>query len=200
MFGRDYVRSGLGSRDKRNSDYPFNYYKPHKLGFFRGVKARKREIVVTLTWSATVALVMIKSHWLVYANNPVLIEYGIAWSEVDQWCPRLDTLDFLLILAFSLIVGAILLDIETIVYSFIATAFLSFALAIAYACLFIWYTLRWGEILSLMGGWWEWGWFVAATAMKPMFRMFFPLVVLLCLIGAFLGAFTRVFLQPSAES
>ncbi len=177
-----------------------NIYNTRKLGFFRWLKARKKKIVVTLTWSATVALVMIKSHWLAYANNPVLVEYGIAWTEVDQWCPRLTMLDFLLILVFSLVVGAIILDLETIVYSFIATAFLSFTFAITYACLFIWYILRWGEALSLVGGWWEWGWFVVYAAMKPMFRMFFPLVVLLCLIGAFLGAFIRGFLQPSAES
>jgi hypothetical protein len=177
-----------------------NIYYWRKLGFFKWIKVKKKEIIITLIWSTVVALVMIKAHLLVYINNPILIEYGIAWTEVDQWCPRLDTLDFLFILFISIVVGAILMDFDTILYSYIATTILSFTFAIIYACVFIWYVLKWGEVLSLVGGWWSFGDFVIYAAMKPMFRMFFPLVVLMCLLGGFGGAFIRGILQPSAES
>jgi len=167
--------------------------------FFRWLKTRKREIAVTLTWSIAVALVIIKSYWLLYVTHPVLVEHGIAWTRVNEWVPRLGTLDYLLIFLMSVIAGAILVDLKNIIYSFIATVVFSFVFAVTYSSLFIWYILKWGETLSLLGGWLAWIGDVIYVAMLSIFRMVFPLVILLCILGVFLGAFGRGILQPSAQ-
>jgi len=178
-----------------------NIYYARKLGFFRFfrlLKERKKEITTTLLWSGAVALVIIKSYWLAYATNPVLVEHSIAWTEIDQWIPRLDTIDLLLIFLFSTIAGVIILDLETVVYSFVATAVLSFAFAAAYSALFIWHILEWNRAFPILG--WRCVEYVITVAIRNIFRMTIPFVVVLCLLGVLLGAFGRGIIRPSAES
>jgi len=175
-----------------------NIYYTRKLGFFRLLKARKKEIITTLAWSAAIALVIIKSYSLAYATYPVLVEHGIAWTEIDQWIPRLDTLDLLLIFLFSTIAGAILLDLETVIYSFVATAVLSFVFAAVYSSFFIWHILEWNRAFPILG--WRCVEYVISAAIRNIFRMAIPFVALLCLLGVLLGAFSRGIIRPSAES
>jgi hypothetical protein len=175
-----------------------NVFAAHKLGFVKWLGARKKKIAVTLTWSVAIAGIVIKSYWLVYATNPVLVEHGIGWTQVDQWIPRLDTLDCLLIFLLGIIAGAILVDLETVLYSLIATTILSFLVPIAYSSLFIWYILRWGEAISVLGGLLLLQ-NVIYVAIISIFRMVFPIVVILSLLGVLLGAFGRGFIDPSAE-
>ena len=171
-----------------------------KLGFLKKLKARKKEISVTLLWSGLIALLPIKSYWLVYVNNPVLMKASVAWTHVDQWIPKLGLWDFAVIFLISLIVGMVLMDLEVILYSIIAVNILSFIFAVAYSSYFIWYILRAGEAYSIWGGWWTWGQYVVYIAIKNIFRMTFPFVALFSFIGAFFGAFGRAMLEPSAET
>ncbi len=172
-------------------------YYARKLGFFKWIKVRKKPIIIVLVWSVAVALVIIKSYWLVYLKYPVLVEQGIAWTGIGQWVPRLDVYDLLLIFLFSTIAGAMILDIETTVYGFIATAILSFVIAGAYSFLFIWFILEYSNLLPYLG----WAVIERATtaAILNISRMTVPFVAIICLMGAMLGAFARGYFQPTAE-
>lgn len=169
-----------------------------KLGFFKWMKVRKKPIIIVLVWSVAVALVIIKSYWLVYLRYPVLVEQGIAWTRIDQWVPRLDIYDLFLIFLFSIIAGAMILDIETAVYGFIATTILSFVIAGAHSFLFIWFYLEYSNLLPYLG--------LAVierattAAILNISRMTIPFVAVLCLMGVMLGAFARGYFQPSSES
>jgi hypothetical protein len=177
----------------------FNIYSMHKLGLFAWLKHRKKTVLVTLVWSGIVALILIKSYWLVYAENFLLFKYSVAWTEISGWIPRLNFWDLMLIFALSIIAGAILLDVETDVYSLLANYTLSFSLAVIYVVAFIWFSLGYNEVFAA-GGFFEWGSFITYIATRIIFRMTFPLVQIFCLFGALVGTYTRCFLQPSAET
>ncbi len=173
-------------------------YYARKLGFFKWIKVRKKPIIIVLVWSVAVALVIIKSYWFIYLKYPVLVEQGIAWTGIEQWIPRLDIYDLLLIFLFSIIAGAMILDIETTIYGFIATTILSFVIAGTYSFLFIWFILEFNNILPYLG----WTTIERATtaAILNISRMTIPFVAILCLMGVMLGAFARGYFQPSSES
>lgn len=176
-----------------------NIYNAFDLGIFRWLKIRKKQIATTLGWSVAIALVIIKSYWIVYLRYPVLSEAKIIYTDVLDWTPRIDLWDLLIIFLFSLLAGAILLDIDKILYGFIASSFLSFAFAVTWSSFFIWFSIGVSEFLELFGFWTTLQ-FVLYGAVKNVFRMIFPTVQMLAFFGVFLGAFVRAYLQPSVES
>jgi len=181
-----------------------NIHYARELGVFKWLKARGKKIAVVLFWSLSVALVVIKSYWLVYITNWLYIgpnpyRSGIIWVDIfSSWAPALGTLDFVLILVISLIAGAILLDIETILYSFVVQSFLFFAFTVIWASFFIWYALEFGQYQGAVDFWTAIQ-VMAYNAIKNVFRMAFPLTFLLCFLGASLGAFARARFRPEAE-
>jgi hypothetical protein len=175
-----------------------NVYSAWKLGVFMWLREKRKAITITLMWSLAVAVVVIKSYWLAYVENPVLFENRIVWTSTINWMPRLTILDLILILIISLIAGALLIDLETIIYSLVANYALSFAFAVAYSTLFIWFTLGYGETFADAGGFLEMGPVVIYVAVRNIFRLIFPLAQIFCLLGAIIGAFIRGYLQPSA--
>lgn len=181
------------------SMFLLNIYIAHRQGFFMWVKARKKVITTTVVWSVAVALVMIKSFWLLYVENPFLVSQGIAASAV--YVPTLGMWDFVLLLFVSIIAGAIIVDIEIVVYSFIACVILSFAFALTYASLFVWFILGVGESLSLITPGISFLDVVQSTIQAGMMDVFKMILItsLICLLGVLLGAFLRSYLQPSAD-
>jgi hypothetical protein len=142
---------------------------------------------------------MIKSFWLLYVENPFLVSQGIAASAV--YVPTLGMWDFVLLLFVSIIAGAIIVDIEIVVYSFIACVILSFAFALTYASLFVWFILGVGESLSLITPGISFLDVVQSTIQAGMMDVFKMILItsLICLLGVLLGAFLRSYLQPSAD-
>jgi hypothetical protein len=180
-----------------------NIYYARELGVFKWLKARRKKIVVLLLWSLSVALIAIKSYWLIYLPHPIYLyppgsQTGVPYMETfSKYTPILDVWDFCLILAISLVVGAILLDLETILYSFLVHAFLFFTFIVTWMSLFIWYDLGYYHYESV-----DFSYavqLVVYLAVKNAFRMTFPLAFLLCFLGVFVGAFIRAYIKPSAE-
>jgi hypothetical protein len=178
----------------------FDIFSAHKLGFFMWLKNNMKTVGVTIAWSTIVAAILSKSYWLTYAGNPLLFKFGIAWTGIVEWIPKLSILDVVLIFAVSVIAGAILLDIETSIYSLLANYILSFALTAIYVVLFIWFSLGYSEIFASTGGFLEWGSFIAYIASRVVFRLTFPIVQIFCLFGVLAGTYLRGILQPSAET
>jgi len=176
----------------------FNVYYARKLGFFRWLAEKKKPIIIVLLWSLGIAVVEIIPYWRVYAENPVLFEFKIAWTQTVNLTPHISILDLIVILAMSLIAGILLIDVETVVYSLIANFALSFVFAVVYSTLFIWFSLGYNEVFALQGGFLEWGSYISYIAARNIFRLIFPMVQIFCLLGAMLGAFVRGRIQPSA--
>lgn len=197
-FKIDVFWIGMGSAIGIGFLLLLNIYSAQKLGFFVWLKEHKKPIAITMVWSLAIALVVIKSYWLVYAQNSTLIDNRIAWTQISNWVPRITILDLIIILVISIVAGAILPDIEIVVYSVLANFMLVFALAVLYSTCFIWFILGYGEFFAASGGFLEWGSWVAYVAFKNIFRLTFPLVHIFCFIGAIIGAFVRGYIEPSS--
>ncbi len=174
-------------------------------GIPRRIKDQRKPIIIVVAWSLSVALLMIKSYWLVFANNPRLfavasVNFDYIYTEIIEWMPRLNGVDFLLIFIFALIAGALLVDFKAILLGLIAHAVLVLTFSTAYATAYIWYVLGWGEIFSYDEGFMKWGQVVVWEAFRNMFRMAFVVLFMLAFLGVFLGAFARIRFQPSADT
>jgi len=169
------------------------------LHILQRLKARKKEMIIVMLWSVAVALVVIKSYWLTYVDNPILFDNHTIWTDHEVWIPRLSVMDFLSILVISAIAGAILLDLNIVIYSVVITVVLSAVFAITYSSFFIWYTLGGADFFIPLAGWWSWS-YAVHYALINIFRMIFPYAIATCSIGALFGAFSRGILQPSAET
>lgn len=177
-----------------------NIYYARKYGFFKWLGTKKRVIAVIMIWSLVVAVIIIREYWLSYIRNPILFSLPFYWFDDPNWVARLDVWDFIMIFVASAVAGALLLDIETMLFSAISNALLSFLFPVIYVTYFIWIILGWGNQFDLVGGFSRWGQYVIWDAIRIVFRMTFPIVQLLAFFGVFLGAFIRVYIQPSAES
>lgn len=165
----------------------------------RWVQMRKRWKIVAL-WSICVALIIIKSYLLPYLREPRLLETRMVTTIVSQWLPRLDAVDYLLIFAIGLLSGAILVDLQQVLYGWIAMTFLSLFIPVIFSAFFIWFALGAGEIFSSAFGWELAIENVSYIAFLIIFKMVFPVVPIFSLPAAFVGAFLRGFIQPSAET
>lgn len=181
-----------------------NIYFGYRYGFFRWLGrwlgTRKKTIAIVLCWSLLVTVVIIREYWLSYIRNPILFDVSFYWFENPDWIARLNFWDFLVIFLSSAVVGALLIDIETILFGTITNTILSFVFPVVYVTFFIWVVLGWGNQFNLVGGFLRWGQYVVWDSIRIVFRMTFPLVQLAAFLGVFLGAFARVYFQPSAES
>jgi hypothetical protein len=177
-----------------------NIYYAHKYGFFRWLGGKKRVIAVVMCWSLVIAVILIREYWLSYIRNPILFNMPFYWFDDPSWVARLDVWDFIIILVTSATAGALILDIEAILFSAISNAVLSFLIPVIYVTFFIWVILGWGNQFDLVGGFGRWGQYVIWDSIRIIFRMTFPIVQLLAFFGAFIGAFVRGYFQPSAES
>ena len=181
-----------------------NIYFGYRYGFIkwlgRWLGTRKKVIAIIMGWSLFVAVVIIREYWLSYIRNPILFDVSFYWFENPKWIAHLDFWDFLLIFLSSAVVGALLIDIETILFATITNTILSFVFPVVYVTFFIWVVLGWGNQFNLVGGFLRWGQYVVWDSIRIVFRMTFPLVELAAFFGVFLGAFVRVYFQPSAES
>jgi len=193
------VLSGLNIYYARKYGF-FGWLKAKTLEFARWLRERKRTFAVVLGWSFFIAVLIIREYWLSYINQPILFEMPKYWFDYSDWVARLNIWDFLLIFASSIIAGALLMDIETILFSSVASALLSFLFSVVFVTYWIWVVLGWGETWGLIGGFMRGGQFVMWDAARIVFRMTFPIVQLIAFTGVFLGAFVRGYFQPSAES
>lgn len=188
-----------------------NIYNAYRSGFFGWVrrkreptvnwfKTHRKQIVIVVSWSLVVAILMMKSYWLVFERDPRAFQAGIAYSDVSQWMPRLESLDYLIIIIAAFIAGVLLLDLYRIFVAFAANIILSYIFAITYICYFLWYPLRWDQ-LTFLGGWWQLGWqYSVYTSLMIVFRMSFPVVLIISFMAASIGGIARAIVQPSAEN
>jgi len=159
------------------------------------IKRKKVKLLIVFGWSVAFAIVTLKSYWLVYIQNPFLVQYGWVFTHMREWSPALVTIDYLVMIVVSLLAGALLMEFEDVFYSWIASLFLSFILSATLAFLLVWFSLGVGMTLASAG--------LADLTMVTrvlefvilnVFRMWFPLVPIISMLTALCGAFLRAFI------
>jgi len=150
------------------------------------LKRRRIDIAVIIGWSIAIALLIIRTYLIFYAESVRLSHYRIAYLYYEG--PTFTGLDHLLLIAISFFAGVILTDIKSIIYGFFTTIFLSSALATAYVFAYIWFELEYVRTLSHLPFGWEDAVFLAIV---NVFRFMFPLGILFTFLGIIIGIFVR---------
>jgi len=158
-------------------------------GFPKWIKSKKISILRIVLWSLFIALIIAKTYWFEYLDNPVLIEYRIFFTNIAAWVPKLQILDYIGIIFVNLVAGFLVIDFEKIIIEWVAASLLSFIFSITWAFLFMWYTLG-GGVLSV-AGLFVGSSYVISFAILNIFRMIFPFALMYsftaCLMGAFIA-------------
>jgi len=167
-------------------------------GALQRLRIMKTKLLVVFVWSFTVASLIVKSYWLLYIQNPELMEHGMIYTRVSKWIPRLSWIDYIIIIFASLVAGAVLVDLKDILFSWIASIFLILISSTLYMFLFVWFSLGAGAYFASLGvantmvSW------VLFYTMINVFWMYFPLVLFFSLLIGFVGSFLRSTFSPSA--
>jgi len=159
--------------------------------FWRLITRKKTALLTVALWTLTLSLVIIKSYWLAYLEtNPLGINrlsyYQIPYASYEGPSPRV--LDLLIIAVASLVVGLVLSDVKEVVYGYIASVSLSLVVGVAFVSFYIWVVLDLGALLSLAPYEWEW---VLFMAFWNVFRIMFPWLVAVSLLGVVAGSFLK---------
>jgi hypothetical protein len=147
--------------------------------------------LIVLAWSAVIAFVTIKSYWFVYVYNPELIEYRMIRTLLSKWIPRFFIEDYLIIIAASIIVGALLMDFSQIILGWMASIIVSFIFSVFYMFLFVWVCLGVGSHLSQQGLAHLWMVMVFDPVTLNVLAMWFPFTMLLPLLAGLAGPLLR---------
>lgn len=150
---------------------------------------KKKDIVLVALWTLLVSFLVIRVHYVTYAESIRLQYYQIPFA--DYGAPMAGVWDLLIVAIAGLIVGSFLSDIKEMIYGYLAMGCFSFIIAVVYVTLYIWYTLGWGPFFSYFAFDWEYPVFFAVATV---FRIVFPWILGCCLIGLVVAAFVRTWL------
>jgi hypothetical protein len=161
------------------------------------LKGKKVIILIVAFWTAALSIIVIREYWLLYQTYPHILmdpSYKVAYvNSLSGWVPHLYPLDNLFIFLVSVIAGFAIADLEAALFGFVATALVSTSLGVAYSTFFIWYVLDFGILgFSFFTT-------ILWAAFLNIFRMVFPMAILIAFFGSMFGSVTRAFVQPSAQ-
>jgi hypothetical protein len=163
----------------------------------RWIRDKRKVILIVCLWTAVLSSVTVWEYYNLYERYPFLKspEYSVAYVPTySQYAPKLYDLDYVVIIAASVLAGFAITDVEDTLFAFLASGFLSTLISVVYSTFFIWYVLGFGRVLDSS--------FITTImffALLNIFRMIFPLAVLATFVGSIFGAFLRGLVQPSAE-
>jgi hypothetical protein len=163
----------------------------------RWLKDKRYVALIVCLWTAVLSSVIVWEYYSLYEKYPFLKGpgYAVAFAPTySQYIPRLCTLDYIVVLAASVLAGFAIADIEDTLFGFLVSGILSTLISVAYSTFFIWYVLGFGSILG--------SGFITTmmwAALLNVFRMIFPLALLVTFLGSICGSFFRDLIQPSAQ-
>jgi len=141
-----------------------------------------RDILAMIGWATTITLMTIIAEYV----KPL---------PIGSTATSFDTLDLAIFLAASLGFGMFLVDPEKILYGFIGATFLSTAMSVIYSGLYDLYVLGLGEYFFEAAPGWEWEW-VAWFAFLRIFRLMFPVAIILVFAGGMIGGIVSDWIWP----
>ena len=155
---------------------------------FRKMLKMEKPLMV-LIWVVVISAILINAYLSIYFENIRFRRYKLIFSIYEN--PTLNPLDILSLLFASLIVGLVLSDLKTLFISYILSTIISLTLSILVCFCFIWYSLNLEGVLSAVPYGWEWGLY---AVILNTFRLSFPLVYVVTLVGAMFGILIRNYL------
>lgn len=155
------------------------------------ISKRRREVLLTVAWTLAVAALIIATHRTFYLtsakfrhyNIPYLIHSGPAFTDLAR----------VLLLAVGVLMGAFFTEVKRLIYSFFNTMVFSSLIGVVYVYVYIWSSLGLGQNLSQIAFGWELALFWAVV---NVFRIMFPIGVILSLIGFVVGSIVRIWISP----
>jgi hypothetical protein len=164
--------------------------------FGRWLKDKRHVIAIVCLWAAVLSSVTVWEYYSLYEKYPFLkTGYIVAFAPTySEYSPKLYTLDYVVVLVASVLAGFVIADIEYTLWGFLASGILSTLISVAYSTFFIWYVLGFGPTLGF-------GFITTIiwAAFLNVFRMTFPLALLITFLGSICGSFFRYLIQPSAS-
>jgi len=155
------------------------------------IKRSRRDVILTLVWTAVITLMIIETHQTFYREHPYFLEERRAYSSYEG--PAFSQFDLLLVAVISGLISMFLTDAKSVILGYFASILLSSVAAVVYLFLYIWFVLDLGPAFSTIPYGWEW---VIAVAIQNLFRYMVPMGITFCLIGAVTGSFIRVMVKP----
>jgi hypothetical protein len=163
----------------------------------RWITAKRYPILVVCLWTAVFSMTIVGEYYFLYETNPYLRDpyYRLAYAPTSSiWIPKLYLIDYVIIFAASLVAGFAISDVETTLFGFLASAVLSTVVSVIYTAYYIWYVLDFGSVLGL-----QFLTTIIWAAFLNVFRMIFPMAILITFFGGIFGSVIRGFIQPSAQ-
>lgn len=145
---------------------------------------RVRDILAVMGWTATITLMTIIAEY-VQPSRQRSSSYGTTF----------DALDLAIIFATSLVFGMILVDPVKILYGFIGATSLSMVISVICSSLYDLHVLGLGKGFSEAVPGWEWE-IVTWIAFLRIFRIMFPVAIVLILIGGIIGGIVNELVWP----
>jgi hypothetical protein len=162
----------------------------------RWLKDKRYVALIVCLWTAVLSSVTVWEYYSLYEKYPFLkTGYVVAFAPTySEYSPRLYTLDYIVVLVASVLAGFAMADIEYTLWGFLASGILSTLISVAYSTFFIWYVLGYGPTLG--SGFTT---TIIWAALLNVFRMTFPLALLITFLGSICGSFFRDLIQPSVS-
>lgn len=149
------------------------------------VFTHKKIVLLFCLWTASISLTIIQNLWFSFNRSGYMKRlFWFAGGPMFGWKELL----FLLVVSF--LIGMFLSEPTPLIYSYIGSIFLSFAIGVTYNYLWNWSVF--GQLLSSTPFGWEYGLF---AAILNVFRILFPFGALVSLFGAVVGLTLRALLN-----
>ena len=172
-------------------------YCAYRLGLFGWIRTRKKDVATTVAWAAAIALVVIIPYWLFYNAHP-----GVPISNYLDQYPQLYFWDWVLIFLVSIVAGAIMADLGTVVYSFLASLILSLIFEVLYGSFFVWFSLGYSRFFSIIVPGLTFTAYLQSVLQQiflTFLRMINVAVPCFCVLGVFIGVVARSYFEPSVD-
>jgi hypothetical protein len=152
---------------------------------------RRRDVLLTLAWIATVTGLIIATHRTFYITDIVFATYKMPYLSYKG--PAFSDLALLALIIVGILIGAFLSSLKRLIYSYFTTMIGSSVIAGVYVYLFIWFQLGFEANLSQIAFGWE---LALWWSVINIFKIMVPMGVILSFLGVVVGTIVRTVVSP----
>jgi len=147
---------------------------------------KRREFMAILLWGVILGIIVSKVYWVGYQEIRWLYVYKVPYGWYETPNPK--PLDLILVLAVSVIFGAVVSKVKTALYGYIGGLILAFLVGLIFVILYMWKVLQLEYLFTWSSFNWEWAIFFALINVG---KIVFPYVFMLSLLGVIIGMILR---------
>ena len=120
---------------------------------------KRREFMAILLWGVILGIIVSKVYWVGYQEIRWLYVYKVPYGWYETPNPK--PLDLILVLAVSVIFGAVVSKVKTALYGYIGGLILAFLVGLIFVILYMWKVLQLEYLFTWSSFNWEWAIFFA---------------------------------------